>query len=179
MSQNVEYRGHARISQTIQEFIEKRELVMTAEPAPENPNMSDMPEGSQHYYCVFTKSGRTYSTYYSVGPGIVEHWVMRKGARRAMGEINYHKSMVPGMRARAHGHKYRPEIADVLDCLASDVSSYDNSAGFADWAGDFGYDTDSIKALATFNAVGESYLGLKSLLGNEAMQELMYEVERL
>lgn len=43
-----------------------------------------------------------------------------------------------------------PTAASVLYCLLSDAAAIDQS--FDDWAGDFGYDTDSRKALATYEA---------------------------
>lgn len=43
-----------------------------------------------------------------------------------------------------------PTAASVLYCLISDAGAIDQS--FDDWAGDFGMDTDSRKALATYEA---------------------------
>lgn len=43
-----------------------------------------------------------------------------------------------------------PTAAAVLYCLLSDMEAIDQS--FTDWASDFGYDTDSRKALATYEA---------------------------
>lgn len=43
-----------------------------------------------------------------------------------------------------------PTAASVLACLLSDASATDQC--FADWAADFGYDVDSRKALATYEA---------------------------
>ena len=187
---------------TIEKFIADNAILMTAEPTPDNPHIDGMAEGAQHYFCTFTKLDQPapiYTTYFSVGPGIVEQWMHSQslskwpaGVGRWPGKVGSTPTIKrPGVRysvdedewgKRAIKHmapKYRPDISDVLDCIASDASGYDNSQGFADWASDFGYDTDSIRAQATFNAVGENYLGLKALIGNAALQTLMYEVERL
>ena len=41
-----------------------------------------------------------------------------------------------------------PRLDDLLHCLTSDAQASEQS--FEDWCGDFGYDTDSIKALDTY-----------------------------
>ena len=46
-----------------------------------------------------------------------------------------------------------PELLDVMYCILSDTFGYENASGFADWAGEYGYDPDSIKARDTYNAV--------------------------
>lgn len=51
------------------------------------------------------------------------------------------------------GHTSDPELRDVLHSVLSDTSGYLNASGFCDWAEEYGYDTDSIRALNTYNAV--------------------------
>lgn len=75
-------------------------------------------------------------------------------------------------------HCKEPELADVLDCLASDACSYDNARDFEDWCAEYGYDTDSRKAERTYRAVERQREGLYRLLGDEAYRELL-EAERL
>jgi hypothetical protein len=60
-----------------------------------------------------------------------------------------------------------PTAADVLGSLLMDASSYENARGFEDWAGDYGYDTDSRNAEETYNAVGEATEALRQLLGDD------------
>lgn len=73
-----------------------------------------------------------------------------------------------------------PELADVLDSLIVDASCYDNARSFEDFCGDLGYDTDSRKALAMYEACRTTADWLTSLVGGESeMRHLMYEVERL
>ena len=50
---------------------------------------------------------------------------------------------------------------------------------FEEWAGDFGYDSDSRRAEATYNACVESAKKLKEFLGEQLFSELVYKVERL
>lgn len=76
-------------------------------------------------------------------------------------------------------HCREPEAAEVLDCLASDSSGVDNARGFDDWASDLGYDTDSRKALETFEACERQAVALKKFLGPELYEALLYKTERL
>jgi hypothetical protein len=71
-----------------------------------------------------------------------------------------------------------PEIADVLDSLASDASGYENAPRFEDWASDYGYNSDSRKAERTFRAVYRQTMALRVFLGAE-YSRLLWEVERL
>ena len=52
----------------------------------------------------------------------------------------------------ANLRKFKPSLTDVLPCLLSDGSAYFDRSTFEEWAGDLGYDADSIKALDTYNA---------------------------
>lgn len=73
-----------------------------------------------------------------------------------------------------------PKVEDVLDSLALDASAYENARGFEDFAGDFGYDTDSRKAERMYLECGETAKRLRFFLGgHEAFDQLLYRVERL
>jgi hypothetical protein len=65
----------------------------------------------------------------------------------------------------------RPTAYDLLYCLKMDSSAA--SMSFEDWASDFGYDTDSIKALATYNACCDNAKKLRLALGTALYSELM------
>lgn len=71
-----------------------------------------------------------------------------------------------------------PAMVDVLDCLASDASGVESARGFEDWCGDFGYDTDSRKAEATYRACRKQWASLQRLLGADLAAELL-AAERL
>lgn len=71
-----------------------------------------------------------------------------------------------------------PQAADVIDCLASDVAGWHNARDFNDWAGDYGYDTDSIKALRTYEAIQGQAKRLQKFMG-DLYQPLLWETERL
>ena len=184
---------------TIHDFIAKHGLIMQSEPADGNPHMTNMAEGSRHFVCTVVRDVRSMQTQFSVGPGIVDQWISQQlgqqpgkrafktgwpsiskkdfdTARRAQ-RLSTHDAKTLE-RARNYGKHYRPELADVLDCLASDASGVEGQR-FEDWAADYGYNTDSRKAERIFHACRNTYHDLQYLLGNDALQELLYETERL
>lgn len=67
-----------------------------------------------------------------------------------------------------------PTTEDVLSCVASDATD----ETFDDWCSDFGYDTDSRRALATYEGCREQTEQAKSLLGATLYAKLM-ECEQL
>lgn len=76
-------------------------------------------------------------------------------------------------------HKDPPTAADVLDCLASDASGYDNAGSFEDWCAEYGFDSDSRRAERTHRNVGRQAEALREILGTPADYEtLLYKVER-
>jgi hypothetical protein len=46
----------------------------------------------------------------------------------------------------------KPVLVDVVECLLSDAHGVTNAETFTDWAGEFGYDTDSRSAEAVYLA---------------------------
>jgi hypothetical protein len=81
--------------------------------------------------------------------------------------------------SQGSAHTENPTLADVLDCLASDASGYENACTFEDWASEYGYETDSRKAEKTFRAIKRQAEQLKRTLGEDAYQELLYNTERM
>jgi hypothetical protein len=73
-----------------------------------------------------------------------------------------------------------PETENVLDCLASDASGYENAQSFEDWCSEYGYDTDSRKAEKTFNIIAKQAKQLERFLGSrETYEKLLWNTERL
>lgn len=64
-----------------------------------------------------------------------------------------------------------PDTCDVIHALVSDSDVLDQP-DFESWARDFGYDTDSRKAEATYRACVEIALKLRAGLGEEGLQKL-------
>lgn len=75
--------------------------------------------------------------------------------------------------SQGSAHTEAPTLADVLDCLASDASSYANAGSFEEWAGVLGYDPDSRSSLRIFNTVKRQAEQLKRLLGADAYEQLL------
>lgn len=69
-------------------------------------------------------------------------------------------------------------LADVLDTLASDACTYENSDNFESWADDLGYDEDSRKSEKIYRAVKRQAEQLKRLLGQSAYDTLVWSVNR-
>lgn len=82
--------------------------------------------------------------------------------------------------SQGSGHTTDPTLADVLDCLASDASTVTSALrGFEEWANELGYDTDSRKAYAVYEACQAQAAQLERLLGADAFESLLYKTERL
>lgn len=76
-----------------------------------------------------------------------------------------------------------PDLADVLDCLASDAASVRNARSFDDWADEMGFfpmesSEDFRRAERTYQAIEDQSEALEHLIGTEALEELMFETER-
>lgn len=80
--------------------------------------------------------------------------------------------------SQGSAHTEEPTTGDVLDCLASDASSWENAQSFEDWAGDYGYDTDSRKAEKIFKAVEKQTRALKKFLTDDQYETLLWKTER-
>lgn len=79
--------------------------------------------------------------------------------------------IVPYFQGSAH--TALPTAADVLDCLASDISGLDNAGGFYHWCGEYGFDTDSRKATDIYETILRQSRELRALLGADGLAELM------
>ena len=76
-------------------------------------------------------------------------------------------------------HIVPPTVSDVLDCLASDGSGLYNGETFEQWCAEYGYDTDSRKALRTYTATTRQTESLARVLGHDAYETLLFNVERM
>jgi hypothetical protein len=81
--------------------------------------------------------------------------------------------------SKGYGHNGKePIVEEVLDCLASDASGFDNARSFEDWASEYGYDEDSRKAEKIYNTISKEAKKLKAFLGDEAYESLLWKTER-
>lgn len=84
---------------------------------------------------------------------------------------------LPFYMGRGH-HGAEPKIEDVLDCLCSDASGYDNARNFEDWCGEYGFDSDSRTAERIYKKTGRNRDKLANLLGDD-YNAFLFETERL
>lgn len=68
--------------------------------------------------------------------------------------------------------KVSPKLADVVHSLLSDGAAFFDGQSFEQWAGDFGYDTDSRKAEETYRACDAIGRQLIRGLGRETVEKL-------
>jgi len=92
--------------------------------------------------------------------------LIRRGPNRSMTV----KFWMGPAHVDAKGYPKKPKADEVLDCLLSDASSAGQT--FEDWCGDYGYDTDSRRAYATWEAVEQQTARLKAFLGAQYEQFL-------
>jgi hypothetical protein len=78
--------------------------------------------------------------------------------------------------SQGSAHTAFPTAPKVMACLASDARGTEEVA-FEEWASDFGYDTDSRKAEATFHACQEAAQDLRRFLGKRYAELLQCEEE--
>jgi hypothetical protein len=71
-----------------------------------------------------------------------------------------------------------PDATDALDCLASDAAGVESANGFEAWAGDYGYDPDSRADERTYNALVKGAEELKTFLGDDLFEILLYNTQR-
>jgi hypothetical protein len=81
--------------------------------------------------------------------------------------------------SQGYGITGEPKPEDVLNALASDSSMVENAGSFEGWANELGYDTDSRKAEKIYKVCIKQAEKLKSFLGDDKYQELLYNTESL
>ncbi len=164
---------------TIQEFIDTHKITMESEPAFENPSMAEESAVKmRHFQIQITGPGGVMLCHYSVGTGVVERFLKDKYPQAKLHIMGY-RTIYQDEFIPIHAKEYRPGLVEVLDCLANDASGYEQCRDFGDWAGDYGYDTDSRTAEATWLAVGKISHDLRYALGLDVYRQLLEEVERL
>lgn len=75
-----------------------------------------------------------------------------------------------GHRSKKTGLAIRPKAAIVLHSITRDASARNQS--FPDWCADYGYDSDSIKALNTYNECCEAATKLRQVFKVEEIAKI-------
>lgn len=140
---------------------------------------AEKPWRSLNWRVTLERNGRAFlTTDYSQGEG---HAPAAKWKGKAYGQqraidIEIETGMVAGTLFSDEPRATRkpiapPSLADVVYSLASDSSVLDSS-GFEDWANEFGYDTDSRSAEATYRACLDIALKMRGAIGEAGLQAL-------
>lgn len=152
---------------TIAEFIASHGITMTAtlvSKAEATKGLNSDHANQDHWNVLFSCGKQRYQTSFYMGMGL-------RATRRGFENLG---------QPRVISTPKPPKAEDVLDCIASDAAGFINARGFEDWASEYGYDTDSRKAEATYRAVEAETIALRKLLGSEAaFQSLLFDTERL
>lgn len=94
-------------------------------------------------------------------PAEASHWIVT---------IQYRGIVVSTYFSMGSARLGEPELADVMSCLLFDADAADQT--FDDWCADFGYDTDSRKAFATYDACAQTARGLNSMFTPAELAQL-------
>jgi hypothetical protein len=72
-----------------------------------------------------------------------------------------------------------PEMPDVLDEVAAEAAVVETARCFEEWAVQMGFDPDSRHAERVYRAWRRRTSNLRTLLGNERYEQLLWRTERL
>ena len=114
---------------------------------------------------------------------ITSEWAAENPANKEWKDANHYKVTLK-MNGRqmtlyfsqGYGISGEPTAQSVINCLISDAIGFENSRGFEDWAGEYGYDTDSRKAEAIYKTIERQAKKLKQFLGEKYNQ--IYDLEQ-
>lgn len=73
--------------------------------------------------------------------------------------------------SQGDAHTESPTLVDCLSCLMSDANGVDGTS-FEDWCNEYGYDTDSRKAFATYEACQSTAIALSGIFKKGEMTDL-------
>ena len=137
-------------TKTLAEFVAEHELTADVERAADNPNAISFGPDARHWLVTIHSgvTGESMAVPFSQGSGLTED----------------------------------PTLEDVLDCLASDASSIQGEE-FETWAEEMGFfPVDSAEELRqaqrTFALIDDQADALANVIGVDAFNELLYDVER-
>lgn len=184
------------MTEKLADFIKDTGITMTATPVPENPNMEPCDPKAErvHFHIVMEHDGRSCMTYFTVGIGMVERWALDSPTRHnrpsknraaAKGRMTFpNGNLCRGSISWEEGMEiakeiYRPELEDVLSCIAGDAIDIERSPRFEDWADEIGFDSDSRKAERTFNVCVKMTNDLRDFFGQQYKRLLAVDLEEL
>ena len=156
-------------------------LNLTAHISPPMPAVEDQGEKPwphiAYHVQIVDKAGRTFSTDYHLGVGHVK-WARSAGMPSDVSPIVETRISRPHAEFKdkfaearaaawlARAQKFAPVPWEVLAACCEDGQSA-NQASFAEWAGNYSYNADSIKAKTIYDKCNEVYHQVKALIGAE------------
>lgn len=102
-------------------------------------------------------------------------WFDRARHFRCTLHAHRHRFMIYFSQGSAHTNP--PTVAEILDSLAMDASS--THGCFEDFCDELGYDHDSLKAYAAWQACNQTRVRLIRMFGEDDYETLAYGMERL
>jgi hypothetical protein len=148
---------------TIDQFVTSNRITITCNRVDRNPNMEDS-HRMDNWKCLLVRTFET-ETLYTDKTG-------ESKPRTYTARMTVHFSKGFGLKGA------EPTAAEVLDCLASDAAGIENARSFEDWCSEYGYDTDSRRAEKTFKTCEHQASRLKTFLGDELFETLLWKLER-
>lgn len=95
-------------------------------------------------------------------------------------ETDDHDMSVPWMQGLGITENPANQAAEIVDSLISDVWGYQQAGSFEEWAGEYGYDTDSRKAEKIYNDIAALEAPFVALVGGQdRFEHVATEVDRL
>lgn len=154
------------------------DLEYSAEFVPQSKSRNaDAKEPSLNWRVTLKRGSLSLVTDYMQGIGHLPKSEKAFNPRSVDGDKAVRRAAEQGTFARHDGYVTSrnpipaPELSGVLYCLLLDAEAVDHGS-FEDWAGNFGYDTDSRKAEGIYRACLETGLKLRAMLGDETIQRL-------
>lgn len=125
---------------------------------------------SLNWNITLQKDGReVFTTDFMQGVGHLPEYMDRKYGKPGVMSIARYAAI---REACQHGHRVKPpKLSDVFYCLLSNADAIDYR-DFSEWAAEFGYNNDSIKARETYDACLATALALRSAFGEKTLSEL-------
>ena len=176
----------------VSELIEKYNLTMDREELPERTDgvINYMPDGSNHWRLTIRSAHYAHTLEFSQGPGhrrftnakAASAFGCKKGDRvpimlrtRTYEQAEILRENRIGYHRRPCFESIPPELAEVLECLASDVSLADQYTDIDEFASDLGY-TKPSEAIKAWEALRNLSSNLAHSLGHRFVADLL-EVE--
>lgn len=177
---------------TLDEFVSRTSLVMKCSAVSHNPQRDESDTSqSDHWLVTLNTSRRQMSFYYSSGIYNREFSRLKAltlglntsrsgltdGTTLGNWSQNRWSRTLWGAELKAAFVPVEPTIAEVLYCLASNATGWMATPTFEEWAPEYGYNVDSIKAKKTFDLTARLTSKLRAMLGNEWFNLLLEDVE--